>query len=868
MAELASLAAPAGGSGEGDFLEILAARVASNSQFRRAARQAEKAHLQKELGFDAPVLAPDIIKKLIEASAILAASRDVALRQLAYRTATNVHILARNSDLSCASALRVVLARLGNFAAFATDEDVAKAAADLPLPMLVEEIEAASERTVLVGSKESVLTDFQHTLWGIFTGRGDAAITAPTSTGKSFVLQIYLNSRFLGIRNLAVVYVVPTRALILQVSDDLEEAVEELGADRPRIITVPPEQNDRLGSRAIYVFTPERLQLLLQAHPEFRPDLIVVDEAHLLGEGSRGILMQWVLDDVLAAHPRPQILFASPTIANLGVFGETFDLPEIIEARSAEPTVAQNFLVVKVLDRKTGNVEVTSLGDGKSPEMRLGSVQLQRPLWSRFDKLANIPAELGKDCLNIIYVNGQDDAERVALRLAEIHLDREPTPAQQSLAQLARETVHPMYALAKCLSHGVGYHYSSMPASLRTALEHAFGRGEVKFMVCTSTLLQGVNSPAQNIFMFAPEKGSGRPIAPVDFWNLSGRAGRLRKEFQGNIFLIDYGSWRSRPLSGSRDAAIVPAIRTAISRIEPLTELIRNVPDRRLRNPLDLESAFGKLLVEHQRGTLSEALRRSGIPANSQAGRNVTSALIAAAHDISIPADILKQSSNVSPHKQQKLYDELVRRIRRRPRIAQLLLSPRHPWERGAYNSYRRILRLCHRIVWEMPESSRLHRFHALIARSWMRGYPLPRIVGEQLRRSPRKEPRKVIRDTLSLVEDEIRFRAVRVFTTYNSLLALAYRNEGISFDPDSIESIPLFLELGASDRTMISLMELGLSRASAVRMARLAGRQNRSMTAREALTWLSGLALEEVRLSLAMKAEIDRVRARPLPAE
>lgn len=843
----------------GNLVDILADRVWASATFQKAARWAEVARLRQELDLGEMPFEEGLARKLVQSAGILSASKKQDHRRAAYRVATNVHYLLRDEDLSYAPALRVILGRLGNFPAFETDSTVAQAAGNLPLRLLIEEVSAVGDRTVRVGQREAVLTNFQHKLWRTFTNGADAAIAAPTSAGKSFVLQSYLNSRFSDGGSLSVVYVVPTRALISQVSEDLEAAVRDIAASRPHISTVPPDPLTELKERVIYVLTPERLQLLLGAHPEFRPSLVVVDEAHLIGDGARGVLLQWVLDDVLEHNPKPQILFASPTISNLDVFGHLFGIQKIVEARSVEPTVAQNFIIARVIDRASGEVQFTSVGDGVSEEIPLGTLQLTGPLSSKFDKLAHIPAALGRGRLNIVYVNGAADAERVALALAHLHGDREPTPAQVELAQVARDSVHPRYALCQCLIHGVGFHYSSMPASLRTAIEHAFERGELNFMVCTSTLLQGVNTPAQNIFMFAPEKGSGRPISPVDFWNLSGRAGRLRKEFQGNIFLIDYGSWRTQPLTGPKAAAVVPAIRAGIVDADELIRVISDAPSDYPRNRLDLESTFSKLLADYNRGALSDVFKRAGISPESNGARRISKALSAAASDISIPTIILKQSSNVSAHKQQRLFDELVERIRRNPKTAKARMTPPHPRNQNAYEAYSSILHLCYRMIWERPEGSRLHRFHALIALWWMRGIPLPRIIQNQLKRQKDKDPRTVIRDTLSLVEDHIRFRAVRVFTTYNALLALAYHQEGIAGGMESIPSIPLFLELGASSRTMISLMELGLTRATSAELGQRA--RNKNMDAVEALTWLRGLGLEAMNLSSAMTAEASLVR-------
>ena len=58
-------------------------------------------------------------------------------------------------------------------------------------------------------------------------------------------------------------------------------------------------------------------------------------------------------------------------------------------------------------------------------------------------------------------------------------------------------------------------------------------------LVCTSTLIEGVNLSCQTIVLRGPRKGIGHPMEAHDFWNLAGRAGRWGDEFQGNIICID-----------------------------------------------------------------------------------------------------------------------------------------------------------------------------------------------------------------------------------------------------------------------------------------------------------------------------------------
>jgi hypothetical protein len=90
------------------------------------------------------------------------------------------------------------------------------------------------------------------------------------------------------------------------------------------------------------------------------------------------------------------------------------------------------------------------------------------------------------------------------------------------------------------------------PQIVRAKVEDLLRDKHLRFVCCTSTLLQGVNLPTKNIFVENPKRGPGQPMTAGDFWNLVGRAGRLAKEFQGNIFCINKANWDSDPLVGTR----------------------------------------------------------------------------------------------------------------------------------------------------------------------------------------------------------------------------------------------------------------------------------------------------------------------------
>jgi hypothetical protein len=840
-------------------MQELADKVWANPRFHDAARQFELSCLRKEFGSADTDLLTNDGSRLIRAAAILACSQSQEHRRAAFRAATCAYELFGCADIPLDQALRVVLARLGNFPSFGTRADVASALPDLPLSLAAEEIAAGESRSVTINRETVFLTDFQHSLWNSLQRKERIALAAPTSAGKSFVLQGHISTLFTSSQKRSVAYIVPTRALIAQVADDLALLFKGFEGVIPSIVTVPVEGDTELPGRAIYVMTQERIQLSLQSRADFAPSVVIVDEAHSIAEQSRGVLLQWVVDDLIARNQQIQILFASPTIRNLEVFGNLFGLDDVVPFSSIEPTVAQNFLVTSVESATSGELLIQTAGDGSRELAEVARLKVGHTIASRTDKLVHISAALGAGHSNIVYANGAAEAETVALQLAELLADREETPARFALSELAKESVHTNYALAECVKVGVAFHYSNIPTQLRRAIEMAVAAGDVDFLVCTSTLLQGVNLPAKNIFMFAPEKGRTHPLESTDFWNLAGRAGRLRKEFQGNIFLIDYEKWKKKPLEGPRDSVVVPALETSIKDNEQ--ELLNVIGDAEAGRRADapaLESAFVRLFSDLKGGTLSRTLERAGLPETTPQAISLANALATASENVSLPAQVFRQTPNISAHKQQRLFNHISDKIQSGGVDAARALMPKHPRESDAYQSYAEVLELCHDIILGIDTSRNLHRFQALIALRWMLGWPLPQIIDGQIARSPSTSTRTTIRKTLDLIEGQIRFQAVRLFGCYNSLLIHALDSMELSNMTSGIPSLPLFLEIGASDRTMISFISLGLSRVAAMKLNELSARKDLDQDA--ALSWLKTRQLEALGLSPLLQLEVRSI--------
>lgn len=843
------------------MIQDLANKVWANPRFHRAAKAVEKNWLRTELALNDQLAISDrAAARAISAAAILACSNKLEHRIAALRLSTYVFETAQSSDLPLDAALRIVLTRLGNFPSLQTRSSVQNALPVLPWVFAAEELAAIDQRSVKVGDRTEVLTDFQHSLWRDLRSKNSVAFSAPTSGGKSFVLELYLASLF-DAQTRSVVYLVPSRALINQVTAELNSLFRNHERIAPEIVSVPLRAEVEAPHRAIYVMTQERMHLSLQSHPEFSADVIVVDEAQSISEGARGILLQTVIEELLTRNPNSQILFASPTTRNLDAFGRLFRPVSIAELPSREPTVSQNFLILHSSDSKVGKITITAAREnGRSTA--LGESHTRLRLRTRIDKLAHIPLALCKNQSNIIYANGADEAEDIALHLSkQIDLGN-PSQKLLALSRLARESVHSKFVLAECVEKGVGFHYANIPTNLRQEIESAFAEGELKYLVCTSTLLQGVNLPAKNIFMLKPTRGQGKPIESADFWNLAGRAGRLRREFQGNIFLIDYESWQSQPLREPKDTNISPAIEKSIKySTSDLENILQGKAIRASKSKkVELESASIRLFSDFRNHRLDETLSRLNL--TDQERGALRAQLESVQEQITLPTETLKRSHNVSPHKQQKLYRRLKETIDAGPDDVNSLI-PLHPRDRGSYESYANALALCHEIISGIDTSRKLHRFHALLAQRWMLGWSVPRLISAQIKRAKKKEKepdlRKIIRETLQLIEEVIRFQTIRYFNCYNAVLEHVLSERGAGELGKQIPDVQLFLEIGASDQTMVSLISLGLSRAVAIRLNGARFSTEPQLGIQEALAWLRSQSGDLQSLGLS-QLQIDEV--------
>ncbi|PAK93813.1 RNA helicase [Stenotrophomonas rhizophila] len=338
------------------------------------------------------------------------------------------------------------------------------------------------------------------------------AIVAPTSYGKS---ELILDS----IRrnpNAYTLILVPSKALLAQTKKRvLDSAIHGLG----KIVTHPEMYAPDRDSK-IFVLTQERLARLLSEFPELTFDTVFIDEAHNLLEGDRrSELLATVISIVNSRSSSTRFKFLTPFLCNeLNLTVRHMDLP-IDGFRINEYIKSERF---HLRDFRSGRDD----GALKLYDQFLNSwVNLGTNHRSWFNLIQN--ESLGK---NIVYGNRPKSIERFAEQLAA-NLPAVDCPLIRTACEELESTFDKRYKLVACLKRGVMYHHGSIPETVRSYLEDVFSKSKhMKYLVCNTTLLEGVNLPIERLFIIDHRMGIAN-LTPSKFKNLIGRVNRFSDTF-------------------------------------------------------------------------------------------------------------------------------------------------------------------------------------------------------------------------------------------------------------------------------------------------------------------------------------------------
>lgn len=348
------------------------------------------------------------------------------------------------------------------------------------------------------------------------------SVIAPTSYGKSELI-IQTVKEYAG-RKICIL--ASTKALLIQTKKRIQKECKGMFSK----IVVHPEMYNSNETSCLAVLTQERLLRIFKKDPLLKFDCIVIDEAHEILENE---IRSQILADVIivAKHRNSNVIFKflTPFLSDNNNLKTRYIAYDIDGFKVNEYIKTEKYYLYDLRNNNGLRIYDQFLN-------RYFPIRYEKSIKSEEDVVKAYSA--GK---NIIYLNKPTDIEKFALALAEVLPEIHSTQVQEVCENIS-DYLQPQYNLLRCLQKGIIYHHGSVPDAIRIYIEDLYKKDEsVKYVITSSTLLSGVNLPAERMFILDIRRGRSN-LRHDSFMNLVGRICRFKEVFDdktGDLHLLE-----------------------------------------------------------------------------------------------------------------------------------------------------------------------------------------------------------------------------------------------------------------------------------------------------------------------------------------
>ncbi len=402
-------------------------------------------------------------------------------------------------------------------------------------------------------------------------------VDMPTSGGKTLLAQfrtLQALNQFQSDRGW-VVYVTPTRALSAQITRRLRKDFEPVGLRVEQLtaaVEVDAFEEELLTERDepfdILVATPEKLSLVVRNRKVDRPlALVVMDEAQNLESEGRGLRIELLLATIKRDCPQANFLLLMPYVEESESVARW--LAQDIDAGNAislgtvpwKPNERIIGLYRAVaddgahggwhLDFETltatekamplhGTHRVGGLRPIDVPKSQVLTKGVQKGLGLQ---TAAIGAVMSARGTSVAVANSIPTVWKMAGEAARSLPEMDEVPSDIRLVQdFLRTEISADFRLVGMLEKGVGVHHAGLSDEVRALMEWLAEAGSIRMLCATSTIAQGLNFPVSSVFLssrYVPQGTRSVAMAPREFWNLAGRAGRIGHDSVGVVGLSE-----------------------------------------------------------------------------------------------------------------------------------------------------------------------------------------------------------------------------------------------------------------------------------------------------------------------------------------
>lgn len=343
-------------------------------------------------------------------------------------------------------------------------------------------------------------------------------VIAPTSYGKSELI-LSAVKEYAGKK---ICILTSTKALLFQTKKRIQSISKGLF---PKIILHPEMYNPK-DNTCLAVLTQERLLRIFKKDHNLSFDCIIVDEAHeLLEDTERSRMLANVIIIAHNRNPNVAFKFLTPFLIdgeNLKIRYTTYDIKRF---KVNEYIKSEKYFLYDIRNHK-----------GLQFYDQFFDKYLPVPITSEFNCEEEFIKEYGAG-KNIIYLNKPTDIEKFALKLKDILPDVDSKEISTACENIS-EYLTAKYNMLACLRKGIIYHHGSVPDAIRIYVEDLYRKDSaIRYVITSSTLLSGVNLPAERIFILDNRRGKAN-LGYDAFKNLVGRVCRFSDIFdqeKGNL---------------------------------------------------------------------------------------------------------------------------------------------------------------------------------------------------------------------------------------------------------------------------------------------------------------------------------------------
>lgn len=386
-------------------------------------------------------------------------------------------------------------------------------------------------------------------------------LSLPTSSGKTLIAEYKILQALNVFKQSGgwVAYVVPTKSLINQIYARFKQDLTSIGIQVEKAsgaVEIDGFEYGLINNKGnntnfdILVTTYEKLDLLIRqglgTTGERSLVLTVVDEAHNIGDKSRGLHLEMLLSTIKNDCKEVNFLLLTPDIPNAkqiadwlgGERGYTVNL----ELDWWQP----NERVIGALEvngkRKNYSISLRTLNTIKGSYAISEKIPIVNIMENKnnFNSKIKIVQLTSKHVLNteypiIILAAKVNETFQIADYLYNSISDIVTDEENKLLQKFVKVELGENFPLVKYLDKGIGIHSSAIPDDIRQLIELLMEKGKLKALVATTTIAQGINFPASAVIMGSYNYPFQGPMPSRDFWNIAGRVGRVGQQGMGWI---------------------------------------------------------------------------------------------------------------------------------------------------------------------------------------------------------------------------------------------------------------------------------------------------------------------------------------------